>query len=47
MCIYVSLTTNNGHNDVNRNQKCVVRENDAADFGSFENVQYETIKPSQ
>ena len=32
---------------MNRNQERVVRENAAADFGSFGNVQYETMKPSQ
>ena len=35
MCIYVSLTANKGRHDVNKNQERVVRENDAADFGSF------------
>ena len=47
MCIYVSLTANKGRRDVNRNQKPAVGENAAADFGSFGNVQYETMKPSQ
>lgn len=52
MCIYVSLTANKGHRDVNRNQKPAVGENAAADFGSFGNVHYEkpsqeTMKPSQ
>ncbi|KAF2541910.1 hypothetical protein F2Q68_00031760 [Brassica cretica] len=47
MCIYVSLTANKGRHDVNRNQESVVRENAAADFGSFGNVQYEKMKPSQ
>ncbi|KAF8114115.1 hypothetical protein N665_0041s0004 [Sinapis alba] len=46
MCIYVSLTTNKGHHDMNRNKKRVVRENATADFGSVENVQCETMKPS-
>ncbi|KAF2551774.1 hypothetical protein F2Q68_00036226 [Brassica cretica] len=46
ICIYVSLTANKGRHDVNINQEYVVRENDAADFGSFGNVQYETMKPS-
>ncbi|KAF8056096.1 LOW QUALITY PROTEIN: hypothetical protein N665_1277s0006 [Sinapis alba] len=32
MCIYVSLTANKGHHDVNRNQKRVVRENAIADL---------------
>ena len=47
MCIYVSLTANKGRHDVNKNQERVVRENAAADFGSFGNIQYETMKPSQ
>ncbi|KAF8105300.1 hypothetical protein N665_0159s0005 [Sinapis alba] len=46
MFVYVSLTANKGHPDVNRNQKRVVRENASADFSSFRNVQYETMKPS-
>ncbi|KAG2282659.1 hypothetical protein Bca52824_053879 [Brassica carinata] len=46
MCIYLSLTANKGLHDVNRNQKRVVRENSAADFGSFGSVQYDTMKPS-
>ncbi|KAH0917445.1 hypothetical protein HID58_025105 [Brassica napus] len=32
--------------DLNRNQKRVVRQNAFADFGSFGNVQYKTLKPS-
>lgn len=46
MCIYVLLTANNGRHDVNKNQKRVVRENTATNFGNFENIQYETMKPS-
>ncbi|KAL0846611.1 hypothetical protein Bca101_019857 [Brassica carinata] len=47
MCIYVSLTANKARRDVYRNQKPAIGENAAADFGSFGNVQYETMKPSQ
>ena len=47
MCIYVSLTANKSRHDVNINQKHVVRENVGADFGSFGNVQYEPMNPSQ
>ena len=35
MCIYVSLSANKNRHDVNINQKCVVKENDAADFDSL------------
>ena len=38
MCINVSLTANKGRHDLNINQERVVRENVAADFGSFGNV---------
>ncbi|KAF8087928.1 hypothetical protein N665_0560s0006 [Sinapis alba] len=47
MFVYVSLNANKGHPDGNRNQKRVVRENAFADFSSFGNVQYESMKPSQ
>lgn len=47
MYLHVSLTTNKGPVDENRNQKRDVRENTAADFGSFGNVEYETMKTSQ
>jgi len=46
LCVYVSFLANKGHQDLNRNQKRVVRQNAFADFGSFGNVQYKTQKPS-
>ncbi|KAF2595389.1 hypothetical protein F2Q70_00042300 [Brassica cretica] len=45
--VYLAYMLPKRRHDVNRNQECVVRENAAADFGSFGNVQYETMKPSQ
>ncbi|KAH0943008.1 hypothetical protein HID58_002645, partial [Brassica napus] len=45
MCIYVSLTANKCHHD-SETIKSGIRENVAADFGSFGNVPYETMKPS-
>ncbi|KAH0917430.1 hypothetical protein HID58_025090 [Brassica napus] len=46
LCVYVSFLANKGRQDLNRNQKRVVRQNAFADFGSFGNVQYKTLKPS-
>lgn len=42
MHICVSLRENHSGYDVSGNQKCVVKENNIANFNSFENVQYKT-----